>query len=174
MFGLFVTPVTGTYQAPLSIGFPRQESWSGLHFLFQGTFPLILGLWPPLHVTLGSVINFFDNFLIMHTHTCLHTNTPTHFIELCKLDTVSEHFVYIGFECLLIWLMYDIAKKVGFLWLFPRYMSGWCWVQVGCWVTYICSTGFCCPGASNFFSILIFKLSEVIKSVLWMLLLFSH
>ena len=29
---LFVTPRTGTHQAPLSMRFPRQESWSGLPF----------------------------------------------------------------------------------------------------------------------------------------------
>ena len=29
---LFVTPWTGTPQAPLSMGFPRQEYWSGLPF----------------------------------------------------------------------------------------------------------------------------------------------
>ena len=27
------------HQAPLSLGFPRQEYWSGCHFLFQGIFP---------------------------------------------------------------------------------------------------------------------------------------
>ena len=26
-------------QAPLSVGFSRQEYWSGCHFLLQGTFP---------------------------------------------------------------------------------------------------------------------------------------
>ena len=26
-------------QAPLSMGFPRQEYWSGCHFLYQGIFP---------------------------------------------------------------------------------------------------------------------------------------
>ena len=36
-----------TYQAPLSMGFPRQESWSGLQFLLQGIF-LIQGLNPSL------------------------------------------------------------------------------------------------------------------------------
>ena len=29
----FVTPWTVAHQAPLSLGFPRQESWSGLRFL---------------------------------------------------------------------------------------------------------------------------------------------
>ena len=31
-FGLFATPWTVTYQAPLSMGFSRQEYWSGLPF----------------------------------------------------------------------------------------------------------------------------------------------
>ena len=32
------TPWTGACQAPLSVGFSRQEYWSGLHFLLQGIF----------------------------------------------------------------------------------------------------------------------------------------
>ena len=32
---LFATPWTVAYQAPLSMGFPRQEYWSGCHFLLQ-------------------------------------------------------------------------------------------------------------------------------------------
>ena len=34
-----VTPWIVACQAPLSLGFPRQEYWSGLHFLLQGIFP---------------------------------------------------------------------------------------------------------------------------------------
>ena len=34
----FVTPCTVARQAPLSMGFSRQEYWSGLHFLFRGIF----------------------------------------------------------------------------------------------------------------------------------------
>ena len=33
-----VTPWTVTRQAPLSVGFSRQESWSRLHSLLQGIF----------------------------------------------------------------------------------------------------------------------------------------
>ena len=33
---LFATPWTVAYQAPLSLRFPRQEYWSGLHFPLQG------------------------------------------------------------------------------------------------------------------------------------------
>ena len=42
-----VTPWTVAHQGPLSIGFPRQEYWSGLPFLLQGIF-LTLGLKPNL------------------------------------------------------------------------------------------------------------------------------
>ena len=35
----FAAPWTVTHQAPLSIGFPRQEYWNGCHFLLQGIFP---------------------------------------------------------------------------------------------------------------------------------------
>ena len=43
----FVTPWTVARQAPLSMGFPRQESWSGLPFTSPGILPthgLNLGL----------------------------------------------------------------------------------------------------------------------------------
>ena len=35
---LFATPWTVACQGPLSMGFSRQEYWSGLPFLFKGTF----------------------------------------------------------------------------------------------------------------------------------------
>ena len=36
---LFVTPGTVTHQAPLSMGFPRPEYWSGLSFPPPGDLP---------------------------------------------------------------------------------------------------------------------------------------
>ena len=36
---LFVTPWTVAHQAPLSVGFSRQEYWSGLPFLSPGNLP---------------------------------------------------------------------------------------------------------------------------------------
>ena len=39
---LFATPWTVAHQAPLSMGFPRQENWSGCHLLLQGSFPMSL------------------------------------------------------------------------------------------------------------------------------------
>ena len=35
---LFATPQTVAHQAPLSMGFPKQGYWTGLHFLLQETF----------------------------------------------------------------------------------------------------------------------------------------
>ena len=35
----FATLWTATRQAPLSMGFPRQEHWVGCHFPLQGIFP---------------------------------------------------------------------------------------------------------------------------------------
>ena len=36
----FVTPWTVAHQAPLSLGFPRQNTGVGCHFVFQGIFPI--------------------------------------------------------------------------------------------------------------------------------------
>ena len=36
---LFATPRTIARQAPLSMGFPRQEYWGGLPFAFPGNLP---------------------------------------------------------------------------------------------------------------------------------------
>ena len=36
---LFVTPWTVAHQAPLSMGFPRQEYWSGMPFSFSRDLP---------------------------------------------------------------------------------------------------------------------------------------
>ena len=49
---IFATPWTLACQPPLSMGFSRQEYWSGLHFLLQGIFPTQrsnLHLLCPLH-----------------------------------------------------------------------------------------------------------------------------
>ena len=39
MFDPFVTPCTVAYQAPLSMGFPRQEYWGGLPCPSPGDLP---------------------------------------------------------------------------------------------------------------------------------------
>ena len=55
---LFVTPGTVGCKAPLSVGFPRQEYWSGLPFPFPRDFPyprIEPHLWPPLHWQANSL-----------------------------------------------------------------------------------------------------------------------
>ena len=39
MYNSFVTPWTTALQAPLSMGFPKQEYWSGLPLPFPGDLP---------------------------------------------------------------------------------------------------------------------------------------
>jgi len=39
MSSVFATPWTITCQPPLSMGFPKQEYWSGLRFPFPGDLP---------------------------------------------------------------------------------------------------------------------------------------
>ena len=51
---LFETPWTVALQAPLSMGFSRQEYWSGLHFLLQGIL-LTQGSLRFLHWQAGSL-----------------------------------------------------------------------------------------------------------------------
>ena len=45
----FATPWTVVLQAPLSMGFSKQEYWSGYHFLLQGIFPKQGSNWWILH-----------------------------------------------------------------------------------------------------------------------------
>ena len=52
---LFVTPWTVACQAPLSMGFPRQEYWSGLPFPPPGDLP-DTGVEPASHVSCASCI----------------------------------------------------------------------------------------------------------------------
>ena len=51
---LLVTPWTVAHQAPLTMGFPREEYWRGLPFLLQGIFPQGLNL-HLLHWQAGSL-----------------------------------------------------------------------------------------------------------------------
>ena len=92
----FATPWTVAHQAPLSMGFPRQEYWSGLPFPSPGDLPH-----PGIKLRSPSLASrFFTttppgkpfNFLplikfslsanctptLQPTQTCIHTHTYTH------------------------------------------------------------------------------------------------
>ena len=58
MFESSVTPWTVARQAPLSMGFPRQEYWSGLSFASQGDLP-DPGIEPTSPVSAGRFCSFF-------------------------------------------------------------------------------------------------------------------
>ena len=49
----FVTPWTVACQAPLSMGFPRHEYWTGLPFSSPGDFPH-LGIKPTSYALVGG------------------------------------------------------------------------------------------------------------------------
>ena len=86
---LFVTLWTVACQTLLSMGFSRQECWSGFHFLFQGIFPT-----QELNHVSSCLLNCQMDFLPLaptgnsspHTHqfhpssSRIHTHTHTHTI----------------------------------------------------------------------------------------------
>ena len=51
---LFVTPWTVAYQAPLSMGFPKQEYWSGLSFPPPGDLP-----YPGIELASSALVSRF-------------------------------------------------------------------------------------------------------------------
>ena len=55
---LFATPWTVAYQAPPSMGFSRQEYWSGLSFPSPGDLP-DLGIEPVFIVSPAPAVGFF-------------------------------------------------------------------------------------------------------------------
>ena len=76
---LFATLGTVAQQAPLSMGFSRQEYWNGCHVLLQGIFPTKgsnLCLLHVLHWQAGSLPLLLPRkSMYTHTHTNTHTKT---------------------------------------------------------------------------------------------------
>ena len=66
---LFATPWTVAYQAPLSMGFSRQEYWSGgPSFPVETPCPFLCSVW-----WMGSS----PKALLLHTEVCLHQGKST-------------------------------------------------------------------------------------------------
>ena len=57
---LFATPLTVAYQAPPSMGFSRQEYWSGLPFPSPGDLPRVICAWVLL-LPLAGMTQTFQN-----------------------------------------------------------------------------------------------------------------
>ena len=69
----FATPWTVACQAPLSMGFPRQEYWSGLPFLSPGDLP-DPGIEPVSHAFAGEFFTAKPASLV----ACLLMDTSPH------------------------------------------------------------------------------------------------
>ena len=82
-----VTPWSVAHQASLSMGFPRQEYWSGLVFPSPGDLPHpgikpTSPAWQADSLPLSHLgIPFIIYYLRTHTHT--HTHTHTYLSSLC-------------------------------------------------------------------------------------------
>ena len=79
---LFANLWTVAYEAPLSMGFSRQEHWSRSSFSpldlpDPGVKPAFL-MSPELAGKFFTTSAFWEAPLHIHTHTCAHTHTHTH------------------------------------------------------------------------------------------------
>ena len=86
---LFVTPWTVAYQAPPSVGFSRQEYWSGLRFPSPGDLPKP-GIEPARHFTIWAKKrkqNFFFFFF------CLRSTKFPYFPNFRWKDIISKQSI---------------------------------------------------------------------------------
>ena len=90
--GLFVTPWTAAYQAPLSLGFSRQEYWSGL------PLPLPVCRW----VQLCGSLNILWHCLSLGLEWKLTFSSPVATAEWSKcagiLSAALSQYYVLGFE----------------------------------------------------------------------------
>ena len=94
----FVTPRTVASQAPLSMGFSRQEYWSRLHFLLQGLLapkrlnPRLLH-WQadPLPLShQGSPFIYIHILLYLYIHTHYYRYTHNYTYSHTVIDTLLQ------------------------------------------------------------------------------------
>ena len=106
-----VTPWTVARQAPLSMGFSRQESWSGLPFPSPGdlpgpgikpTFPALAGRFFPTEPP-GKPLLMKRRFALTTNHyLCTHTPHPPHsrarYVNnhTCERLFTQKHLFYLG------------------------------------------------------------------------------
>ena len=103
---LFAAPRTVTHQAPLSIGFSRQEYWSGLPFppseifLTQGSNPHLLCLldWQADSLPLSHQESHLKKWLVSIRNICKHKwyrdkiNIMTTVTAMCSLSLLHPYF----------------------------------------------------------------------------------
>ena len=83
-----MTPRTVAHEAPLSMGFSRQEYWSGCHFLLQGIF---LTQESKLHFL--YLLNWQADSLLLS-----HLGIPIQIKPIIYLDISQPLYVFITFE----------------------------------------------------------------------------
>ena len=134
---LFVTPWTVARQAPLSMGFPRQEYWSGLPFPSPGdlspfrhwTHISCIGRWIPYHCAPWKPSNNEGQIFTWHH---LPSNCPSAFHMLFshqlnhKLPTTPCEIG--GFNSLCI-LLGNQTQRGSVMWLWSQPVSG----RAGIW-----------------------------------------
>ena len=94
---LFTTPWTIDHQAPLSMGFSRQEYWSGFHALLQGIFPTQeskLRLFGLLHWQVGSLLLVPSGKAIFHVRNLERILLPS------DMGCVMQHFIQVWLRLL--------------------------------------------------------------------------
>ena len=89
----FVTPWTAAYQAPPSLGFSRQEHWSGLPF----PFPIIY--------------KYYININMYVTHSLFHLPC---FIQYCFLRHIHITIIHVVMKCISCRVLYNFIHIVPY------------------------------------------------------------
>ena len=123
---LFVTPWTIARQTPLSMGFSRQEYWSGLPFPPTGDLPHP-GMEPAAPLPLALQVN---SLLLSHQGiplTCLHVCTffPP-FVCMTYSLTLPKNSIgiYILHSCCLFFGEAVVAQSECLFWVTPNSLAG--------------------------------------------------
>ena len=106
---LFVTPLTAAHQIPLSMGFLRQEYWSGLPFPTPGDL-----LWPRDRIWISYIAGRFLEWMCPCLPTCSQTEIRSgcfQFLEINNEAAINidiQTFVQAFFSYL--WFVFSISE----------------------------------------------------------------
>ena len=96
MFDSVGTPRTVAHQAPLSVGFPRQEYWSGLPFPSPRNLP-DPGIEPMCPALAGRFFiaeppgkPLYENTIIYKNLKCSNNSTDLHFLQVFLMSSLID------------------------------------------------------------------------------------
>ena len=130
---LFETPWTAAHQAPLSMGFSRQEYWSGVPL----PSPNLLCSKTPLNVAITSCLQFHSNSFLnpLHSSSALtrlsHPMFPVPFTQSTQWSALRHHFFFGLF--LFIWLHQVLVATRGIFSCGRKTLSCSLWDLVPWW-----------------------------------------